>query len=198
MKKILKFLGLVLIITIILLGIIFLRNYLILKKISDLQNSFEVDYNNLHVKVVTDILDEYLGDTTTEIYWYDNKVLENNTYIRKRDNQNIKYYYYKDYMTGEIKQSGEPVVKQDDYDPKVWIEEMSIYKIYDFKEDLKFSWFNIITVEDNCYKLKKISDIIYFDKDTGIMVKKEFPGAIITFEYEKGIVAENDIKISEE
>ena len=75
MKKILKFLGLVLIITIILLGIIFLRNYLILKKISNLQNSFEIDYNNLHVKVVTDILDEYLGDTTTEIYWYDNKVL---------------------------------------------------------------------------------------------------------------------------
>ena len=79
MKKVLKFLGLVLIITIILLGIIFLRNYLILKKISDLQNLFEIDYNNLHVKVVTDILDEYLGDTTTEIYWYDNKVLENNT-----------------------------------------------------------------------------------------------------------------------
>ncbi len=164
MKKIIKLIAIIIIIMIVILSVNYIRNIMILGKISNEGNRL-FNSLNYHITINSKMINSDYNNIN-EIYYKDNICLIN-TYT---DDKLIEICW-KNYLTGEcITYYPDTLKTTNDFNDEL---------ISSIKDDImlknnQISVFNFIIEKDNYYIIKEKNRKSYFDKETGMFVKKEY------------------------
>lgn len=164
MKKVIKLsiIILILIITIILIN--YIRNTVISNKIIISGNNF-FNTSNYHITIKTETVNENYN-LINEIYYKDSICLIN-TY----NNNKLTEVYWKNYLTEEcIAYYPDTLHTIDKFNEEL----ITSIKNELILKDKSFSIFDFIMKKNNCYVIKDPYINRYFDKKTGLLIKKEY------------------------
>ncbi len=192
MKKLIKLIAIIIIIIIAILLVNYIRNFVILNKISN-EGSRIFDSSNYHITINSKMINSDYN-AVNEIYYKDNICLIN-TYV---DNK-LTEICWKNYLTDEcITYYPDSLKTTNDFNDEL----ISSIKDEIMLKNNKISIFNFIIKKDNYYIIKEKNQNSYFDKETGIFVKKEynFEGehnildSIYEVKYQQNSVTDLDVK----
>lgn len=197
MKKINVILS-ILIIIMLLVIINGVRNFIIISEIFkkgenfNIPSNYSLDINSSHamgtfeqkLKVKDDI---YFLETN-----YDNEQYEKITEISWYNTET------KEHIVINNEENGEFTKKENPPQENLFIIEWVIFeRLYDFKEIFMCNMFNIITVENNCYKINTNNkDDEFVDKDTGFLIKtvSQDGTAITNIIYKENVVNDEEVE----
>ena len=163
MKKVIKLIIVIIILIIAIILINYIRNTVISNKIIMAGNDF-FNSSNYHITIKTTMSDDY--NVINEIY-YKNDTCLINTY----NNNKLPEIYWKNYLTEEkISYYPETLHTMNEFNEEL---------ITSLKDELMLKGnsvpiFDFIAKKDNSYIIKNQYINHYFNKETGLLVKKEY------------------------
>ena len=163
MKKVIKLIIVIIILIIAIILINYIRNTVISNKIIMAGNDF-FNSSNYHITIKTTMSDDY--NVINEIY-YKNDTCLINTY----NNNKLTEIYWKNYLTEEkISYYPETLHTMNEFNEEL---------ITSLKDELMLKGnsvpiFDFIAKKDNSYIIKNQYINPYFNKETGLLVKKEY------------------------